>query len=72
MRMSVGHQAELGSLLANIRPIQVSTRVTRINISGPVAWVHGIETSRRRTKTGEVSNNRNFGTNIFVIATAIG
>ncbi len=40
--------------------------VTRINISGPVAWVHGIETSRRRTKTGEVSNSRNFGTNIFV------
>ena len=44
----------------------VSMRVTKINISGPVAWVHGIETSRRRTKTGEVSNSRNFGTNIFV------
>jgi len=44
----------------------VSMRVTKVNISGPVAWVHGIETSRRRKKTGEVSNSRNFGTNIFV------
>jgi hypothetical protein len=27
---------------------------------------HGIETSRRRSKTGEVTSSRNFGTNIFV------
>jgi ketosteroid isomerase-like protein len=45
---------------------RVSMRVTKVNIGGPVAWVHGIETSRRRKKTGEVSNSRNFGTNIFV------
>jgi ketosteroid isomerase-like protein len=44
----------------------VSMRVTKVNISGPVAWVHGIETSRRRKKTGELSNSRNYGTNIFV------
>jgi ketosteroid isomerase-like protein len=44
----------------------VSMRVTKVNISGPVAWVHGIETSRRRKKAGEVSNSRNYGTNIFV------
>jgi ketosteroid isomerase-like protein len=44
----------------------VSMRVTKINISGPVAWVHGIETSRRRKKTGEASSSRNYGTNIFV------
>jgi ketosteroid isomerase-like protein len=44
----------------------VSIRVTSVNINGPVAWVHGIETSRRRSKTGEVSSSRNYGTNIFV------
>ncbi len=44
----------------------VSMRVTKVNISGPVAWVHGIETSRRRKKTGEASHSRNYGTNIFV------
>jgi hypothetical protein len=41
-------------------------RVTKVNVSGPVAWVHGIETSRRRKKTGETSSSRNYGTNIFV------
>ena len=40
--------------------------VTTININGPVAWVHGIETSRRRTNTGDVSSSRNYGTNIFI------
>jgi ketosteroid isomerase-like protein len=44
----------------------VSMRVTKVNISGPVAWVHGIETSHRRKKTGEVSSSHNYGTNIFV------
>lgn len=41
-------------------------RVKKVNITGPVAWVHGIETSRRRKKNGDVSNSQNFGTNIFV------
>ena len=41
-------------------------RVSKVNISGRVAWVHGIETSRRRKKTGEASGSRNYGTNIFV------
>ena len=44
----------------------VSMKVTAVNINGPVAWVHGIETSRRRAKTGEVSSSSNYGTNIFV------
>jgi ketosteroid isomerase-like protein len=44
----------------------VSMTVTAINIIGPVAWVHGIETSRRRSNTGHVSSSRNYGTNIFV------
>ena len=44
----------------------VSMQVTKVNLSGPVAWVHGIETSHRRKKTGEISSSRNYGTNIFV------
>ena len=44
----------------------VSMQVTAVNVNGPVAWVHGIETSRRRKKTGEVSSSRNYGINIFV------
>ena len=44
----------------------VSMQPSAINIIGPVAWVHGIEISRRRTKTGETSSSTNFGTNIFV------
>lgn len=44
----------------------VSMTVTAVNINGPVAWVHGIETLRRRTKAGEVSSSHNYGTNIFV------
>lgn len=44
----------------------VSMKITSVNINGPVAWVHGIETSHRRKKTGDVSNSRNYGTNIFV------
>jgi hypothetical protein len=44
----------------------VSMTVTTININGPVAWVHGIETSRRRNTAGYVSSSRNYGTNIFV------
>jgi ketosteroid isomerase-like protein len=44
----------------------VSMVVSMVNVNGPVAWVHGIETSRRRAKTGDVSSSRNYGTNIFV------
>jgi ketosteroid isomerase-like protein len=44
----------------------VSMKVNTVNINGPVAWVHCIETSHRRTKAGKVSESRNYGTNIFV------
>jgi ketosteroid isomerase-like protein len=44
----------------------VTMRVNKVNVSGPVAWVHGIETSHRRTTSGEVSSSQNYGTNIFV------
>jgi ketosteroid isomerase-like protein len=45
---------------------RVTMRVSKVNVSGPVAWVHGIETSDRRTISGEVSSSQNYGTNIFV------
>jgi ketosteroid isomerase-like protein len=45
---------------------RVTMRVNKVNVSEPVAWVHGIETSHRRTKSGEVSSSRNYGTNILV------
>jgi hypothetical protein len=44
----------------------VSMVVVGVNVNGPIAWVHGIETSRRRSKLGEVTSSRNYGTNIFV------
>jgi ketosteroid isomerase-like protein len=44
----------------------VSMKVNSVNINGPVAWVHGVETSHRRTKAGVVSESSNYGTNIFV------
>jgi ketosteroid isomerase-like protein len=44
----------------------VAMHTASVNVVGPVAWVHGIETSRRRTKNGETSSSTNFGTNIFV------
>jgi len=44
----------------------VSMVVTTANVNGPVAWVHGIETSHRRAKSGDVTHSRNYGTNIFV------
>jgi ketosteroid isomerase-like protein len=44
----------------------VSMVVSIVNVNGPVAWVHGIETSRRRTNVGDVGSSRNYGTNIFV------
>ena len=43
----------------------VSMVVTMVNINGPVA-MHGIETSNRRAKTGDLSSSRNYGTNIFI------
>src|SRR3954463_408506 len=37
-----------------------------VNVNGPVAWVHGTETSQRRAKSGEITRSENYGTNIFV------
>jgi hypothetical protein len=41
-------------------------RVNKANVNGPVAQVHGIETSHRRTKSGEGGSSQNYGTNIYV------
>ena len=45
---------------------RVTMKVNTVNINGPVAWVHGTETSYRRTTAGTVSESSNYGTNIFV------
>jgi hypothetical protein len=60
-----GDKAELGGLLALFEQFSVSMKVNKVNISGPVVWVHGIETSHRLKKSGEVSSSQNFGTNIL-------
>jgi ketosteroid isomerase-like protein len=44
----------------------VTMEPTSVSVNGPVAWVHGVETSRRRTTSGETSGSSNFGINIFV------
>jgi ketosteroid isomerase-like protein len=44
----------------------VAMQVSTVNINGPVAWVHGIETAQRKTTGGQTSSSTNFGTNIFV------
>jgi hypothetical protein len=44
----------------------VSMVVSVLDINGPVAWVHAIEISHRRSNSGDVSISRNYGTNFFV------
>ena len=44
----------------------VTMQTTSISINGPVAWVHGIETSQRRSRSGEATHSTNLGINIFV------
>jgi ketosteroid isomerase-like protein len=46
--------------------LSVSMQEPTVNVNGPVAWVHGIETSKRRSKSGETTQSTNYGTNIFV------
>ena len=35
-------------------------RVNKVNVSGPVARVHGIETSLRRAKSGEGNSSQDY------------
>lgn len=46
--------------------LSVSMEDPTVNVNGPVAWVHGIETSKRCAKSGETTQSSNYGTNIFV------
>jgi ketosteroid isomerase-like protein len=46
--------------------LTVSMTEPGIEIHGAVAWVYGIEQSKRRAKNGDTSTGRNFGTSIFV------
>lgn len=51
---------------ATFETLSVSMKAPTVNVNGPVAWVHGTEHSKRRTKSGEVTGSKNYGTNIFV------
>jgi hypothetical protein len=44
----------------------VSMENPTVVVEGSVAWVYGIEQSRRRTKSGEMSTGANFGSSIFI------
>lgn len=46
--------------------LTVTMEQPTIHIEGNVAWVHGIESARRRTRSGEVGEGRNLGTSVFV------
>lgn len=46
--------------------LTVSMEKPEIEVRGSVAWVYGIEQSKRRAKSGETSSGPNFGTSIFV------
>jgi ketosteroid isomerase-like protein len=50
---------------AQFDTFSVSMGEPTVSMNGPVAWVHGIETSKRRTKGGKKTSSTNYGTNIF-------
>ncbi len=50
---------------AQFDEFNVSMEDPTVNVNGPVAWVHGIEHSRRHAKTGQITTSANYGTNIF-------
>ena len=51
---------------AKFETLSVTMEAPTVNVNGPVAWVHGTEHSKRRSKTGDVTRSTNYGTNIFV------
>jgi ketosteroid isomerase-like protein len=46
--------------------LTVSMSDPAIQVHGSVAWVYGIEQSKRRAKDGTISAGSNFGTSIFI------
>jgi len=51
---------------ATLDELTVSMAEPQIVVQGTVAWVYGIEQSRRKAKDGQISAGPNFGTSIFV------
>jgi ketosteroid isomerase-like protein len=51
---------------ATLDELTVSMAEPHVVIHGSVAWVYGIEQSKRKAKNGQVSGGPNFGTSIFV------
>jgi ketosteroid isomerase-like protein len=51
---------------ATLDELTVSMAEPRIVIQDSVAWVFGIEQSKRKAKNGQASGGPNFGTSIFV------
>jgi ketosteroid isomerase-like protein len=51
---------------ATLDELTVSMAEPRIVIQGAVAWVYGIEQSKRKAKNGQAGGGSNFGTSIFI------
>jgi ketosteroid isomerase-like protein len=51
---------------ATLDELTVSMAEPKIVIQGSVAWVYGIEQSKRKSKSGQASGGPNFGTSIFI------
>jgi ketosteroid isomerase-like protein len=51
---------------ATLDELSVSMERPTIVVRGEVAWVYGIERTRRRTKGGPEASGRNLGSSIFI------
>jgi ketosteroid isomerase-like protein len=51
---------------ATLDELTVSMAEPQVVMQGSVAWVYGIEQSKRKAKNGHISGGPNFGTSIFV------
>ena len=51
---------------ATLDELTVSMSEPHVVIHGSVAWVYGVEQSKRKAKNGQISGGPNFGTSIFV------
>ena len=51
---------------ATLDELTVSMAEPHLVIHGSVAWVYGIEQSKRKATGGQVSGGSNFGTSIFI------
>ena len=51
---------------ATLDELTVSMAEPHVVIHGSVAWVYGIEQSKRKAADGQVSGGPNFGTSIFI------